>query len=147
MPDKAPIEFNVPYPQQDDHAIILFDGVCNLCNGAVNFLVDRDPNGRFKLGALQSDAAEPLLERNGLFPDLESFVLIHQGRAYRRSEAALRVAWRLGGLWRLLYPLLLVPRPLRDAVYDWIARNRYRWFGKRDTCRVPTSELRARFID
>lgn len=78
--------------------------------------------------------------------DPESFVLIDDGRVYQHSEAALRIAWRLGGLWRLLSPLRLLPRPLRDALYDWIAANRYRWFGKRETCRIPTPELGDRFI-
>ena len=126
---------------------MLFDGVCNLCNGAVNFLIDHDPNARLRFGALQSTAAAPLLERYGIAADdLESFVFIDEGRVHRRSEAALRVAWTLGGAWRLLYPLLLLPRPIRDAVYDWIAANRYRWFGKRDTCRIPTPELKSRFL-
>lgn len=134
-------------PPQDDQAIVLFDGVCNLCNGAVNFLIDRDPHGRFKFGALQSEAAAPLLERHGLRTGaLDSFVLIEGSRAFRRSEAALRIAWHLGGVWRLLYPMLLVPRPLRDAAYDWIASNRYRWFGRREVCRVPTPDLEARFL-
>lgn len=130
-----------------DYALVLFDGVCNLCNATVNFLIDHDPNHRLKFGALQADAVTPLLERYGLHSDnLDSFMLIDEGRAYQRSEAALRIAWRLGGAWRLLSPLILLPRPLRDAVYDWVAANRYRWFGKRDTCRVPTPELKDRFI-
>jgi predicted DCC family thiol-disulfide oxidoreductase YuxK len=134
-------------PEQEDHTIVLFDGVCNLCNAAVNFLIDHDPEGRFKFGALQSEAVEPLLERQGLKADyLDSFVLIDDEQVYRRSDAALRIAWRLGGPWRLIYPLLLLPRPLRDAAYNWIAENRYRWFGKQDACRLPTPELKARFI-
>ena len=134
-------------PERQDHAIVLFDGVCNLCNATVNFLIDPNPNGTFKFGALQAEAVEPLLEHYGLqSANLETFVLIDDGRVYRRSQAALRIAWRLGGAWRLLYPLLLLPRPLRDAVYDWIAANRYRWFGKREACRIPTPELKDRFI-
>jgi predicted DCC family thiol-disulfide oxidoreductase YuxK len=134
-------------PEQGDHTIVLFDGVCNLCNAAVNFLIDHDPEGRFKFGALQSEAVEPLLERHGLQADyLDSFILIDDKQVYRRSDAALRIAWRLGGPWRLIYPLLLLPRPLRDAAYNWIAENRYRWFGKQDACRLPTPELKARFI-
>lgn len=126
---------------------MLFDGVCNLCNAAVNFIIDHDPDGRFKFGALQSEAVEPLLTRYGLRANcLDSFILIDDEQVFRRSEAALRIAWRLGGALRLLYPFRLLPRPLRDAAYDWIAANRYRWFGKQETCRVPTPELRARFI-
>jgi len=136
------------YREKEDHSIVLFDGVCNLCNAAVNFLIDHDPDGRFKFGALQSEAVEPLLERFGIETDeLDSFVLIDDKQVYRRSEAALRIAWRLGGAWRLFYPLLLMPPPLRDAAYDWIAANRYRWFGKRAACRIPTPELKARFIE
>lgn len=134
-------------PEQEDESIVLFDGVCNLCNAAVNFLIDHDPGGRFKFGALQSEAVEPLLERYGIRADyLDSFILIDDEQVYRRSDAALRIARRIGGAWRLLYPLLLLPRPLRDAVYDWVAANRYRWFGTKDACRLPTPELKARFI-
>lgn len=136
------------YAEPEEFPIVLFDGVCNLCNAAVNFLIDHDPHGRLKFGALQSAAAAPLLVRHGIRPDdLESFIFIDNGRVLRRSDAALRVAWTLGGAWRLLYPFLLLPRPIRDALYDWIAANRYRWFGKRDTCRIPTPELKSRFIE
>lgn len=133
--------------KRDATTIVLFDGVCNLCNGVVNFLIDHDPNGRFKFGALQAEMVQGLLKRHDINADpLESFVVIHDGRVYHRSEAALKVAWLLGGVWRVFYPLILVPRPLRDAAYDWLAANRYRWFGSRETCRVPTPELKARFI-
>ena len=138
---------HVANPAQEDCTIVLFDGVCNLCNAAVNFLIDHDPGGRLKFGSLQSEAVRPLLERNGLRTDyLDSFVLIDEGQVYRRSDAALRTARRLGGAWRLLWIFSLLPRPLRDAAYDWIATNRYRWFGKREACRIPTPELEARFI-
>lgn len=134
-------------PAADRHAVILFDGVCNLCNGAVNFIIDHDPAGYFKLAALQSEAARPLLEEHGLSADvLDSLVLIEEGRAYQRSTAALRIVGRLRGPWPLLRVFLAVPRPLRDAVYDWVATNRYDWFGRRDKCRVPTPELRERFL-
>ncbi|HMB91714.1 MAG TPA: thiol-disulfide oxidoreductase DCC family protein [Rhodothermales bacterium] len=130
-----------------DHALILFDGVCNLCNSSVNFIIDRDPEGYFKFAALQDEAAQPILDRYGLSADYtDSIVLIEDGQCYRQSDAALRVARHLRGAWPVLHNLVLLPRPLRDALYDWIARNRYRWFGKRDTCRIPTPELRARFL-
>ncbi len=131
----------------EGHALVLFDGVCNLCNSSVNFIIDRDPAGYFTFAALQDETVEPLLARFELSNDyLDSIVLVEQGRCYRESTAALRIARRLNGGWPLFYTFLLVPRPLRDLVYGWIARNRYRWFGKRDTCRVPTPELRARFV-
>lgn len=128
-------------------AIILFDGVCNLCNGAVNFVIDHDPNAYFRFGALQADEAQPLIERHGLEDTaLDSIVLVEDGQVYRKSTAALRIAKRLTGPWPLLYAFMIVPRPVRDGVYDWIATNRYDWFGKRDQCRIPTPDLKARFL-
>ena len=130
------------------HAVVLFDGVCNLCNGAVNFIIDRDPDGYFRFAPLQSDTARaPLPEEIGPDEALDTIVLIEDGRTFVRSTAALRIARRLTGPWPLLYAFLAVPRPLRDAVYDWIASNRYDWFGRRDQCRVPTPELQSRFLE
>ncbi|ARA92450.1 MAG: thiol-disulfide oxidoreductase DCC family protein [Bacteroidetes bacterium] len=130
-----------------EHAVILFDGVCNLCNASVNFVIDHDPAGYFKMAALQSDEAAPLLEHFGLQADyLDSIVLIEGDRVYRHSDAALRVARRLDGAWPLLYAFIVVPRPIRDAVYDWIARNRYAWFGRRESCRIPTPDVMDRFL-
>ncbi len=132
-----------------DAPLILFDGVCNLCSASVNFVIDHDPNARFRFAALQSDAAIYTLAQHGVtLPagDPDSFVLVEGGHVYERSTAALRVARNLGGVWRLLYAFIVVPAFLRDAVYKLVARNRYRWFGKSDTCRVPTPELRARFL-
>lgn len=126
---------------------MLFDGVCNLCNGTVDFIIDRDPQARFRFAALQSDSARPLLARCGLPAQfLDNIVLVEDGACYLRSAAALRIARGLRFPWPLLYAFVLVPRPLRDAVYDWVARNRYRWFGKRASCRMPTPALRARFL-
>ena len=128
--------------------VLLFDGVCNLCNGAVQFIIRHDPAGRFRFAALQSDTGERLLREMGLPPDkLDTLVLVEDGRAHQRSTAALRIARRLSGLWPALFYLFIwVPRPLRDLAYDFVARNRYRWFGQRDECMVPTPELRARFL-
>jgi predicted DCC family thiol-disulfide oxidoreductase YuxK len=124
--------------------VILFDGVCNLCTGSVRFVIERDSRRLFRFASLQSPVAEKLLgERGGN----ESVVLLEKGKAYRRSTAALRIARRLDGLWPLLAALLIVPRPLRDAVYDWIGRRRYRWFGKRDACWRPQAQLAERFLD
>jgi predicted DCC family thiol-disulfide oxidoreductase YuxK len=128
-------------------AVLLFDGVCNLCNASVLFVIDRDPGRRFAFASLQSpEAARLLAERGYLGMELDSVLLVEGRRVYERSTAALRVARRLTGAWPLLSVFLLVPRPLRDAVYDWVARNRYRWFGRQDACRVPAPELRARFL-
>lgn len=128
-------------------AVILFDGVCNLCNGIVRFAIARDPRGYFRFGALQSPAAARAL--SSLDPPLasaDSLVLIEGGKANVRSSAALRILRRLRFPWPLLYALILVPPPLRDWVYDLIARRRYGWFGRTDQCMVPTPELRARFL-
>jgi predicted DCC family thiol-disulfide oxidoreductase YuxK len=127
--------------------VLLFDGVCNLCNAAVNWVIDHDEAGRVRLGALQSDAGQALLAQVGLTGDyLDSLVLIEGGQAYVRSDAALRLAAHLNAPWSYARALLAIPRPVRDAVYDVIAKNRYAWFGKRESCRVPTPALRARFI-
>jgi len=127
--------------------VILFDGVCNLCNGAVQFVIARDPSARFHFAALQSDAAQRMLrERYTLQTLPDSIVLLDEGGVFTRSDAALRVARGLRFPWPLAYGLIVVPRPLRDWVYDIVARNRYACFGKRDACMVPTPDLRARFL-
>ena len=127
--------------------IVLFDGVCNLCNGSVQFLLKRDREGRFRFASLQSDAGRRLMAEHGLAVDsLSSVLLIEGGRVWQESSAALRIARHLPGAWKLLWIFAAVPRPLRDAVYRWIARNRYRWFGKTETCWLPTPELKARFL-
>jgi predicted DCC family thiol-disulfide oxidoreductase YuxK len=129
----------------DQHPVVLFDGVCNLCNGSVVFIIRRDPRGVFRFAPLQSPAAAALLgERVGALPD--SLVLIENGRVYTQSTAVLRVARRLRQPWPLVSALIVLPAPLRDWLYAWIARNRYRWFGRREVCMVPTPELQARFL-
>ncbi len=133
--------------------MVLFDGVCNLCNAAVLFAIDRDPSARLRFVSLQSDAGRALLGGLGYQPsqsatgDPESIVLVDQGRVFERSGAVLRIARYLSGPWWLLSALLVVPSPVRDLVYRWVAAHRYRWFGKSEACRVPTLELRARFIE
>jgi predicted DCC family thiol-disulfide oxidoreductase YuxK len=131
-----------------DAPVLLFDGVCNLCDAAVRFVIERDPPpATFRFAALQSETGRALLGRFGLPVDaLDTVVLLDGERAFTRSSAGLRVLARLGLPWSLLAVLLVVPRPLRDAAYDWIARNRYRWFGRRETCLVPTPEVRSRFL-
>jgi len=130
-------------------AIILFDGVCNLCSASVRFIVERDRDAFFKFASIQSDAGKRLMTEHGLaLPegDPTSIVVIEDGRAHQRSSGALRIARRLNGIWKLGWGFVIVPRFIRDAVYDVIAKHRYRWFGKQDTCMVPTPELRARFL-
>jgi predicted DCC family thiol-disulfide oxidoreductase YuxK len=126
--------------------VVLFDGVCNFCDGAVNFILDRDARGHFEFAALQSPAGARLLEQAGQ-PGMSTIVLFEGERVYTQSTAALRIARKLDGAWPLLYALVVVPKPLRDWAYRTFAKNRYRLFGKLDACRVPTPELRARFLD
>jgi predicted DCC family thiol-disulfide oxidoreductase YuxK len=135
-------------PLSFNHGVLLFDGVCNLCNGFINFVIDHDPEGYFRFGTLQREPARSFLQSAGYDPDvLSSVVFIEDGRIYRESGAALRVAQHLGFPWMLLAVFQVVPRPLRDAIYRWVAANRYDWFGTRSQCRLPTPELQARFID
>ena len=130
-------------------SVILFDGVCNLCNGLVQFVLKRDKKRRFKFGSLQSAAARRLLSRfSHLDVDtVDSFVLIDAGHAYTKADAGLRVMNRLGGIYKLFGVGFLLPRALRNGVYDFIARNRYKWFGKRDACMIPDEPVADRFID
>jgi predicted DCC family thiol-disulfide oxidoreductase YuxK len=126
---------------------VLFDGVCHLCQGSVRFIADRDPRARFRFAPLQSATGAALLERHGLSGGLvDSLVLIDGGQAYTRSAAALRIAGRLGGGWRLAPILLLVPAFLRDWLYDVVARYRYRWFGRSESCEIPSESVRARLV-
>jgi predicted DCC family thiol-disulfide oxidoreductase YuxK len=129
------------------HPIVLFDGVCNLCSGSVQLILQHDPAGRFRFASLQSDLAQRLLTERGLDPKaLDSVVVIDGDRLYRESDAALRIARDLKGAWKVLTVFRVIPRPLRDWAYRLIARNRYRWFGKAETCWLPTPELRGRFL-
>ncbi len=127
--------------------VILIDGVCNFCNGFADFIVQRDRRGVFRLGTLQSPAGQALLKQARLPSGfLDSVVVIEGDYAYTKSAAALRIAKALPFPWYLVNAFVLVPRIVRDPLYNWIARNRYRWFGKRDTCRVPTEDEQSRFI-
>lgn len=127
--------------------LLLFDGVCNLCNGAVQFIIERDKEARFRFASLQSKVGEEVLRANNLRTDeFASFIYLRKGRTLMRSDAALNIARDLGGAWKLAYGFIIVPRFIRDAVYNLVARNRYRWFGRKDECWLPTPELKARFV-
>ncbi|GJL60416.1 MAG: hypothetical protein NPIRA03_32730 [Nitrospirales bacterium] len=127
--------------------VIVFDGVCNFCNAFVNFVLERDSRGLFKFGTLQSQPAQDILTQLHLSTqDYETFLLLEHGRVFTKSTAALKIFRNLSGAWPCLYAFSIVPRPLRDMVYSFIARHRYQWMGKSDTCRVPTQNERARFI-
>ena len=126
---------------------MLFDGVCNLCHGAVRFLLERDPAARLRFASLQSDVGRALLVKYGFDADtLDTIVLVDAAGAHQRSDAALRIVRVLGPPWSWLRVLGVLPRPLRDAAYDFVARNRYRWFGRRDSCPAPSVEWRTRFL-
>lgn len=128
--------------------VILFDGVCNFCNGAVNFVIKRDRRSRIRFATMQSDAARELLAPyHWPVDDMKSFLFIENGKLYDRSNAALRVCRYLRGGWPLCYGLIIVPKFIRDGIYNWVARNRYKWFGQKDQCMVPTPDVRARFLN
>jgi predicted DCC family thiol-disulfide oxidoreductase YuxK len=127
--------------------LILFDGVCNWCNAWVSVVIAHDPDGRFKLGMLQSEPAQRILcDLNLSDNDHQTFLLLEGCCAYTKSTAALRVIRHLSWWWPLFYLCVLVPAPLRDVVYDFVARHRYQWMGRTATCRVPTQAERERFV-
>lgn len=126
---------------------ILFDGVCNFCEGAVNFVIKRDKQSRIKFAPLQSDRGQQLLKQFNLpTHNFNSFLFVKDGKVYTQSTAALKVCKYLSALWPLLYAFIIVPKFIRDGIYNWIAKNRYKWFGKKDQCMIPTPEIRERFL-
>ncbi|WP_068676725.1 thiol-disulfide oxidoreductase DCC family protein [Oceanobacillus sp. Castelsardo] len=126
--------------------IILFDGECNFCDYSVQFIIKRDPKGHFQFASLQSDIGKELLKKYNAPQAMDSFVLIEGNHCYFKSSAALRVCKHLKGAWKLLYFLLVVPSPLRDIFYELVAKNRYKWFGKKERCILPSVEERERFL-
>ena len=137
-----------PKPQLPaSNPIILFDGVCNLCNASVQFIIRNDPKSTFRFASLQSEAGKTILNQFSVSPEkLYSVLVIHDGHLYDRSRAALEIARRLKGLWPLLYGFIIIPSFIRNFIYDWISKNRYRWFGVRNECMMPTPDMKARFI-
>lgn len=132
----------------NDERIILFDGVCNLCNSSVQFVIQHDKEAKFKFASLQSDSGQALLQKFNLpLNQFDSFIYIRGDKALLRSAGALNVLKDIGGAWKLLYGFIIVPRFIRNFVYDYIAKNRYRFFGKRDFCMIPTPDLKQRFLD
>lgn len=127
--------------------IILFDGVCNLCNSSVDFIIRRDKKGVFKFASLQSELGQAILQENHLpADDFQSVLLVQNGKIYQKSTAALMIARQLSGLWFLMYGFVIVPAFLRNWIYNLIAQNRYKLFGKKESCRMPTPEERGRFL-
>jgi predicted DCC family thiol-disulfide oxidoreductase YuxK len=134
-------------PPGGDGPVLLFDGVCNLCNGVVQFIIARDPDGRIRFAPLQSAAGKALLSGHGLPPsDLDSVVLIEDGAVYRKSDAVIRVAELLGWPYRAATVGRAVPAPVRDALYDVVAANRYDVFGRKDQCTLPDDDVSERFL-
>ena len=127
--------------------ILLFDGVCNLCNSFVQFVIRHDAKAVFRFTPLQSEIGRRLMEK-GHFPpeELSTVILVNKGKFYSHSDVPLQVVRNLPGAWPMLYTLRIIPKPIRDALYNWVAQNRYRWFGKRESCMLPTPELKQRFL-
>ncbi len=132
----------------DNRHIVIFDGVCNFCNGAVNFIIKRDPAGRFVFTPMQSPIGQGLIENYGAeLAGLDTFLLVKDGHCYERTDAALEITKDLTGFWYLFRIMKILPRPFRDYFYRLFARNRYALFGRRDTCMLPTESVRERFLD
>ena len=127
--------------------IILFDGVCNLCNHSVQFIIKRDPKEHFKFASLQSEIGQKLVKQYGIPKGIESIIYIENDKVYIKSSAALRISRKLNGYWRYLTILSILPSSFRDFFYDVIAKNRYKWFGKKESCMLPTKETKKRFLD
>ncbi len=126
--------------------LILFDGVCNLCNGAVQYVIKHDKKNLFRFASLQSATGQKIT-RQFQIKDADTFILIQDNKAYTMSTAALKVAQQLDGGIRLLYGFIIVPKFIRDGIYNWIAGNRYKWFGVRQECMIPTPDVKARFLN
>lgn len=142
MPSKIPIL--IPKGKK----VILFDGVCNVCDGFVQFILKRDKKGTFYFASLQSDIAQQLLAKHNItVKELSTVVLIDGNKTYTHSDVVLQVAKDLGGILSLLYPFKILPKRFRNAFYDWFAENRYRLFGKKEVCMLPEPEWHSRFLD
>ena len=132
----------------DEHPILLFDGVCNLCNGSIQYIIPRDPDGKLRFAPLQSELGKRVRDAAGLSADdLETVVLVDDGKAYTKSDAAIRVGEHLGGIYRLLSLGRLLPPGVRDRIYDFVAANRYDWFGRKNQCMIPDDDVSDRFIE
>lgn len=128
-------------------SLVLFDGVCHFCNNSVNFIIDRDPKKKFVFAPLQSELAKTELKKFGEDTvKIDTIILIQNNKIYKRSRAALEIAKQLNGLWSLCYVFIIVPGFIRDIAYNLIAKNRYKWFGQLEACRIPTPEMRERFL-
>ena len=133
--------------ENSNNKIVLFDGVCNLCNSSVQFIIKHDKKKQFRFASLQGKFGQEFLKKSNLpADDFNSFILLEDDKVYTRSTGALRMLKHLGRGWNLFYSFIIVPKFIRDAVYNWVARNRYKWFGKKDACMIPTPELKEKFL-
>jgi predicted DCC family thiol-disulfide oxidoreductase YuxK len=128
------------------HPVILFDGVCNFCDASVQFILQRDPKETFHFASIQSEAGQELLRKHNVPANMDSMILIENDKVYYKSSAALRISRHLQGAWKLLYVFMVVPSPFRNLVYDVIAKNRYKWFGQKESCMLPPPNVRKRFL-
>lgn len=136
-----------PAAVTSDKTVVLFDGVCNFCNSTINFLIDRDPADRFRFAAQQSESGQQLMARHGVTGlMLNTMVVIDEGKIYTHSAAAVRIARHLPWPWKALSTMWIVPWFVRDWGYKFFAAHRYRWFGQTESCRMPTPEIRAKFL-
>ncbi len=132
----------------NNQPIILFDGICNFCNSAVNFTIKRNTKANILFAPMQSAAGQKLLQQHDLpLDDMQSFIFIENGVVYKQSTAALKVCRHLKGLWPLCYGLIIIPKFIRDGIYNWIAKNRYKWFGVRQQCMIPSPDVKTRFLN
>lgn len=130
-----------------EYPIVFFDGVCNFCNYWVNFAIRRDPGKKLRFSPLQGETAKQVLSPFGInLTSLSSVILVEHHRVYTQSSAAIRICKHLKGAWKIFYGLMIIPKFIRDPLYNLIARNRYRWFGKKDSCMIPSPEVRERFL-
>lgn len=128
--------------------VVLFDGHCNLCSASVDFIINRDPRAKFRFASLQSPPGKKLMSTYcAKLKGIDSVVLVQKQKIYLKSNAAIKIASKLSGFWPFLFVFWVVPAPIRDVLYDIVAKNRYRWFGKMDVCRMPSPELKERFLD
>lgn len=139
----APDQASLPL----ENPVLLFDGVCNLCNASVQWILKRDHKAQFRFAALQSEFGQQILQKHGLKQEHFDTVVLSVGdQIFLRSDAPLEIVRRLGGFWKLFYLFKVLPRPLRDALYNFVARNRYRWFGQTAECMLPRPEWKGRFL-
>ncbi len=132
---------------EEQHAIVLFDGVCNFCNDRINFIIRHDKKDYFRFAALQSDVGNKILAEHKIsLANPDTFILIENQKYFDRTFAALRIAKHLNGFWPLLFVFIIVPPFIRDVAYKIIAKNRYRWWGKKESCMIPNAEVRAKFL-